>query len=206
MAKFRIINDPPKHYMDQAWVFNDEFFTVDTAERLLVDTWYQKNGKNMIYALQGEEVLGFFCVIPLTEEAGKLFAHNTIREEDIEAHHILEPDAMPYAQSLYVAAIAVKNPNTIIGNQCVAALMAGLCDRICNGYQPEYLKHIFVNPTTFEGNRFIRKMGMEPVRTQKNGLRAGNNIYSLALGEDSFEHLCATEERYRRFVSAYEWQ
>ena len=206
MAKFRIINDPKKEYVDQAWVFNDEFFTIDTAERMLVDTWYNKNGKNMIYALDSEEVVGFFNVIPLTQEAGELFSENIIREEDIEAEHILEPEAMAYARSIYVAAIAVKRPHTIIGNQCVAALIAGLCNRICATYQHEYLKNIFVNPTTFDGNRFIRKLGMEPVHSLRTGLRAGNNIYALSLDKESFDNICATEDRYKRFVMKYEWQ
>lgn len=206
MAKYRIINEPQKKYIDQAWVFNDEFFTVDTAERKLVDTWYAKNSKNMIYALNEEEVVGFFNVIPLTEAAGKLFESNTIHEEDIFEEHILDPKSMPYAQYLYVAAIAVKKPNTIAGNQCVAALIAGLCDRICNDYDPNYLKNIFVNPTTFAGNRFIQRMGMQPVRSLKNGLSSGNNIYALRVNNESFEALSIMEERYHRFVKNYEWQ
>lgn len=205
MAKFRLITDPKKEYIDQAWIFNDEYFTIDTAERRLVDTWYAKNAKNIIYALQGEEVIGFFTVIPLTEECGKRFERNAITEEEIHADDILSPDAMPYAQYLYVAAIAVKDHRSIIGRHAIAALIAGLCDRITTLYDLAYLKHMFVNPTTFYGNRFIRRLGLEKIQNVKRSLRAGNDIYTMPFRPETFDMLRNLDKRYTRFVASREW-
>lgn len=205
MVSFRLITNPEKKYIDQAWIFNDEYFTVDTAERRLVDTWYQKNGKNMIYALSDEEVFGFFNVIPLTEECSKQFENNAIREEEIHADDILGPESMKFAQSIYIAGIAVKNRQTLKGKQCVAALMSGLCNRIRTLYDPAYLKKIYVNPTTFDGNRFTRKLGLEPVRPAKKFLRAGNDIYALELSSKTFDMFRGIEGRYERFVSENSW-
>ena len=200
MAVFDLMTDPERQYIDQAWVFNDEYFTVDTAERALVDTWYEKNARNMIYALLGEEVIGFFNIIPLTEECTRKFENNAVREEEIYAEDILDPASMAYAQSLYVAGIAVKNRHTLIGKQCVAALMYGLCNRLRVLYDPSFLKKIYVNPTTFDGNRFSRKPGLEPIRAAKRSLRAGNDIYGIGLSPKTFASLREMEKRYERFV------
>ncbi len=206
MTTFRLLSDPEKIYIDQAWIFNDQYFSVDTAERRLVDTWYRKNAKNIIYALRDEEVTGFFTVIPLTSECTQQFEQSAIKEEDIHSDDILDPESMRYAQSIYIAAIAVKNRHSFLGKQCVAALMYGLCNRIKELYDPEFLKKIYVNPTTFDGNRFSKKLGLEPVRPAKKSLRAGNDIYALELSLKTYDALTAIEARYKQFINSEEWK
>lgn len=206
MAKFDLITNPSKDHIDQAWDFSDSYFTIDTAERALVDTWYHKNAENMIYALCDNKVVGFFNVIPLTEECGKLFESNDIKEEEIGAEHILACDVTKYAQYLYVAAIAVKDRHSIKSHQCVAALMGGLCNRITTLYDLAYLKKMFANPTTFDGNRLIKKLGLEPIQSVKRSIRAGNDIYTLTFNQSAFDNLNNIENRYQRFINALSWE
>ena len=205
MSVFDMITWADEKYRQQAYDINNQYFTIDTAEPEDVYDWVNHNRLMVTYALHNDTVQGFFNVMPLTQEAGRLFERNEIKEEDITTEHILAPDVMHYAEYLYFPAIAVRNYESYAARQCTAALMSALAYLLLHTYNPHRLQKIFVNPTTFQGNRMIRKLGLEPLGHYKKAL-TGNDIYLGAFNEHTIEKLEKLEKRYARFIGYNSWQ
>ncbi len=204
MCVYDMITWAPEHHRAQAYEINNQYFSVDTAEPEDVYDWVNHNRLMVTYALCDDTVKGFINLMPLTREAGELFEQNKIKEEDITIDHILSPDVMHYAEYLYFPAIAVSDYRTYKARQCTAALLSALCSQILTMYDPARLKKIFVNPTTFQGNRMTQKLGFEPLTGFKKPL-TGNDIYVANFNEKLFERLRAVEQRYARFVGHNCW-
>jgi hypothetical protein len=204
MPKFDMITWADEKYRKQAYDINNQYFTIDTAEPEDVYDWVNHNRLMVTYALNNDRVDGFFNVMPLTQEAGQAFERNEIKEEEITTDEILGPHVMQYAEYLYFPAIAVRNYQSYNAHQCTAALMSALASLLLNIYDPQKLKKIFVNPTTFQGNRMIRKLGLEPLKHYKKVL-TGNDIYLANFTENTFKKLSEIEQRYARFVGHNCW-
>ena len=205
MCKFDMITWADEKYRQQAYDINNQYFTIDTAEPDDVYDWVNHNRLMVTYALHNDVVQGFFNVMPLTAEAGELFERNEIKEEDITTDLILGPEVMHYAEYLYFPAIAVRDYQTYCAKQCTAALMSTLAHLLLHVYDPNRLKKIFVNPTTFQGNRMIRKLGLEPLKHYKK-LLTGNDIYLAAFNDQTVGKLQALEQRYQRFIEYNSWK
>jgi hypothetical protein len=205
MCIYDMITWADEKYRAQAYDINNQYFSVDTAEPEDVYDWVNHNRLMLTYALRDDEVRGFINLMPLTREAGELFERNAIKEEEITTEHILAPNVMHYAEYLYFPAIAVSNFKTYAARQCTAALMSAMCSQILTMYDPQRLKKIFVNPTTFPGNRMTHKLGLEPLTGFKKPL-TGNDLYFAKFNDALFERLRAVEQRYSRFVGYNCWQ
>lgn len=204
MSIFDMITWADEKYRAQAYEINNQYFTVDTAEPDDVYDWVNYNRLMVTYALNNDRVEGFFNVMPLTTEAGQLLEREGLKEEDITIDHILEPDMLKYAEYLYFPAIAVRDFNSYKARQCTAALMSALAYLLLNIYEPTRLKKIFVNPTTFQGNRMIRKLGLEPIKHYKKVL-SGNDIYQAVFNDTTTDKLQKLQQRYSKFVGYNSW-
>lgn len=205
MAVFDMIAAPPEELWPQADAISMRYFTVDTADMDDVDEWVRFNPHILTYAMHEGEVAGFFNVMPLTMECGELFMRNEILEEDLRTEHMLMHEALPFAQYGYVAAIAVKDTHRYLYKQCAAALLATMADMLLHGYSKEYFRMLFINPTTFEGNKLTTRMGIRPLRTKK-GLLSGNDIYAVEMNDETRAGLQALSDRYARFVGKNPWK
>lgn len=205
MAVFDMISDPPAHLIPLADAINNKYFTIDTASMDTVHEWLGFNGHIVTYALLNGEVIGFYNIMPLTEECGKLFAKQEIKEEDLRPDHMLPHEVLGYAQYGYLAAIAVDDTRSYRGRQCTAALMSAMCSHLLHGYNKQYFKTLFVNPTTFQGNHMVRRLGLRPVQTIKKKL-GENDIYTLIMNEETRAALTDMEARYGRFVGTNPWK
>ena len=204
MCKFDMITWAEERHRQQSYEINNQYFTVDTAEPDEVYDWVNHNRLMVTYAICNDQVQGFFNVMPLTQEAGKLFERNAIKEDEITTAHILAPDVMHHAQYLYFPAIACREYQHYTSRQCAAALMSAFASHILNVYDPKCLKKIFANPTTFQGSRMIRKLGLLPVGGFKRPL-TGNDLYYADFNETLFERLHDLEKRYVRFIGRNCW-
>lgn len=204
MTAFKLINKPEKEYIDQVWIINDTFFTIESAERASAEEWDRKNNSSIICAVHQDDVKGFFVFYPVTIECGKLCENNSLREENLTADHILSADVMEHAQYIYVSALAVKDPRSILGRQCAAALMAGLSNNIRSLYNPANLKKLFLNPTTFNGYRFVRKLNLQSVENQKK--LSSTDIHFHDFSQSGNTMFLEMEQRYNRFIESYEWR
>lgn len=203
MAVFNMITNPPAHLIPEADKINNQYFTVDTASMDVVHEWLDFNGHIVTYAMHQNKVLGFFNVMPLTIECGRLFEEQAIKEEDLLVKHILPHEVLQHAQYAYIAAIAVDHTESYISRQCSAALVACMADLFLNGYGAN-LKKIFANPTTFQGNKLVNRLGLRPVTAFKKGLKE-NDIYVSEMTPQERARLQNLSQRYARFVGDNPW-
>lgn len=204
MCKFDIISWVYEHYRQQCYDINNQYFTIDTAEPDDVYDWVNHNRLMVTYALCNDKVHGFFNVMPLTKEAGNLFERDGLKEEDITTAHILTPDVMAHAQYLYFPAIASRAYQRYQSRQCTAALIGALASHLLAVYTRGTLKKIFANPTTFQRNRMIRKLGLQPLSGFKKPL-TGNDLYYAEFDDAMFQRLHHIQERYARFIGTNCW-
>ena len=205
MCVFDMITNPSRELTLQAAQIHEQHFTIDTAPMPVVWEWLAHNPYTDTYALCDGKVVGFFNVLPLTTECGALFEQQAIREEDLSIEHILPHEALQHAQYTYIAAIAVKDTGNYQQRQCVAAMISCLADLLLHGYSPKNLRTIFANPTTFSGNKMVRKLGLQPLVAQKKALKE-NDIYTADMNAATRAGLEKLSRRYARFVGDNPWQ
>lgn len=203
MSRFHIQHAPEWHQISHE--ISNKYFTLDTADLYTVESWIRKNPHYLTYAYDGDRLAGFVGILPLTTECGQLLERNELLEEDVTADCILGPEAMQYAQYLYISAIAVENVDRFRDKRVAAALVSCAAGMIRHLYRQDYLKKIFANPTTFWGHRMIKRFDLTKVTGFKRAMRAGNDIYAAEINPDYQKLLQALELRYQRFILDYPW-
>lgn len=205
MTQFRIHHAPPYELTHLSIPITDYYFTVDTAERATLEEWKKKNPHNITYAFDGDELVGFVEILPLSMECGALMEAQQLREEDLTAEYILPPETMEYAQYLYISGIAVKELESWRSRKCAAALISCGAGMIRNLYGGLHLKKIFANPTTYWGNRIIGKFGLTPLRHFKQSISAAHDFYGVDVTPETMADMAALEKRYQKFMLDYPW-
>ena len=204
MAVFDMITNAPPEIIEQKDAISAKHFTIDTADVFTVHDWIDFNPYIVTNAVINGECFGFFNILPITDECAALFDEERLKEEDLSTEHMLPPEALKHAKHAYLAAIAIKDTNTYIHRQCVAALMSTMCDHFLNGYNIEIFKRIYANPTTFNGNQMVRKLGLKPVADYKTPLKA-NDIYAINMTPETIEGMKYISKRYSHFVGENAW-
>jgi hypothetical protein len=204
MTQFDIITEAPKTIRDAGDDIHNNYFTIDTADLITFYEWYDFNPLIVTYACDKDEVVGYFNVIPITTECGELFDRQAIKEEDLTIDHLLPPAAMKHAQYVYIASLAIKDSKTYRSRQCAAAMIAAIADNLLNGFDTKQLKRIYANPTTFNGNNIVRKLGLAPVVSINKPLK-GNDIYAMDMTPKTIEALTHFSKRYGRFINSNCW-
>ncbi len=205
MAVFDMITNPPPHLRPQADAISNQYFTIDTADMDVVHEWLEFNPYIVTYAMHEGRVIGFFNVMPLTTECGEAFMRNEMLEEDLRPDHMLMHDALPFAKYAYVAAIAIEKTDSYVYRQCAAALIAVMADLLLYGYDRGHFRYLFANPTTFHGNKLVRRLGLKPLQNYKKSLKM-NDIYAAEMDDETRASLQALSERYARFVGENPWR
>lgn len=205
MAKFDILVQAPKNIMDAGDDIHHRYFTIDTADLITFYQWYEHNPFIVTYAVRDNTTIGYYNIIPLTTDCGELFAQQAIKEEDMTVEHILAPEAIQHAQYAYLGSIAIADRSNFVHHQCVAAMLGAIAAQLCATYDLTKLKRIYANPTTFNGNKLVRKLGMTPVVSFKKPLK-GNDIYALDITPETIAGLKHFADKYRRFINSDPWQ
>lgn len=205
MTKFRILHAPPYEMTHLSIPITDYYFTVDTAERETLEEWKKKNPHNITYAFDGDELVGFVEILPVTMECGLAMEAQELREEDLTADLILPPETMAFAQYVYISGIAVKDLHEWRSKQCAAALVSCGAGMISHLYGSGNLKKIYANPTTFWGNRIIGKFGLHPLRSTRKSLKPGHDFYGAEATPELMQHMQRLERRYQPFILNYPW-
>jgi hypothetical protein len=204
MAIFKLMTCAPPEVRVQTDVMDRYYYTIDTATVEDNNAWVDFNRYMNTYALIGDELIGYFNLMPIKQETAPLIQRQDLKEEDITIDHILRPDSMHHAQYLYLPAITVKDFKSFRSRQAVAALLSGMASYMLNMYDVRKLKAIYANPTTFQGNLLIKKMGFKPLHGVKKPL-SGLDIYYTAPSESIVKELRALEKRYAHLVSENPW-
>lgn len=128
-----------------------------------VDRYEQLRMKNPYILVclfaNGQELLGYFDVIPLSKSFGELFLRGTVTEKDITHDDVLEPTEMGACTHLYISGLATAQPDTFAGKENACVLVWGMLS---------YLRHFYrgARPTAFasavtrEGEDLLRKFGL----------------------------------------------
>jgi hypothetical protein len=204
MTVFDILTEVPENIRADGDAIHYQYFTIDTADLITFYEWYAFNPLIVTYACDKGEVVGYYNAIPITTECSELFEQQVIKEEDLTIEHLLPVDAMPEAQYIYLASIAIKDREKYRSRQCAAAMLAAIADNLLNGFDLTKLKRIYANPTTFNGNTLVRKLGMKPVVSYKKPLK-GNDIYALDITPETIKELKYFSQRYSRFIGRNDW-
>lgn len=205
MAKFNLITNRPDHIRAQTDMLDQYYYTVDTASIDTINSWLSFNPYTNSYALVGDELIGYYNLMPIKDSTAKLFYDGHLKEEDLTIDHMLSAQDMHKARYFYLPAITVKDYKSYRSRMAVAALISGMASHLLAMFDLKNIKAIYANPTTFQGNLLINKMGFKPLYKNKKPLGAGNDIYIMEF-EDGFEERLRTmEKRYSKFVASNPW-
>jgi len=125
------------------------------------------------------EFLGYFDAIPLRDAFAEMFLKGAITESNITHEDVLSPDEMHRCNYLFIAGLAVNNPNTHAGRRNANVLVWALL---------KYLSHFygatrplcFAVAATKEGGYLMQRFGIA-LRSEAAQRVDKYNLYSLAL-------------------------
>lgn len=126
-----------------------------------VRDWYAKNPETL-WAVRREqrrglkqksEMVGFFSVFPVTQEAKELLAKNLHKGTELVSNHIVSQGHR--AAAIYIGAVGAKGFRA--KERTLGALMGYLISRT------RKTPLIFTRPVTKDGLRLTRQQGFEPV-------------------------------------------
>lgn len=181
------------------------YYQVDTASVDDTNSWVNYNRYINTYALHADICYGYYNVMPITEETADLFNRHQLIEEDITSDNILPMSVMHHARYLYMPAITVRDYQSFISRQAVAALLSVMASYLLHMYDLKKIKTIYANPTTFQGNRLMKKMGFQPLHAVKRMLQSSNDIYYLNPDDIFVDYMQQLEKKYARFVNTNPW-
>ena len=204
MAVFNLVTHASKDIRLMSDEIDKKYFSVDTAGETTVHGWNDYNRYAFTAAMHSNELFGFFTILPISSECAALFEKNDLKEEDLSLEFVLPHESLRYAEYAYVPAIAIRNIDEYLSRQCLAALMVGMTNLFLNGYNPERLKKIYVNPTTYHGNRFVRRLGFEPLKGYKKTLTE-SDTYAVDFTPELAKRYAQISRHYQRFVGDNPW-
>ncbi|MDB5478583.1 MAG: hypothetical protein JWM96_1078 [Alphaproteobacteria bacterium] len=202
---FDIVVDAPPQMMRRMNDIHSHYFSIDTADLTTFNEWYEFNPLILGHTVFKGESLGYYCILPITSECAELFDQQAIKEEDLTSEHIVPREVMQHAKFAYIAAVAIMDMHDFTSRQCAAAMIAAIASHFTQDYDPQSLQRIYANPTTFDGNHMVHKLGLKPVVTLKKPLR-GNDIYALDLDAETLAQFKHFSERYSRFIHQSPWK
>ncbi|MGD0645510.1 MAG: hypothetical protein ABSA75_11455 [Candidatus Bathyarchaeia archaeon] len=128
-----------------------------------VEPWYNVNPYiGAVLRSRNGEYLGYFDILPLEEEAAKQLVSGQLSEKDILPKHILGPQKMKNAKTLYFAGIAAKDAGTEIGKCRASELFLGVVEymRFYYGDAPRQVLAIAATPS---GERVLKGINAQVV-------------------------------------------
>lgn len=204
MAVFDLITCASKEIRAQSDLIDQKYFHVDTASETTIHGWNDYNRHAFTAAMLNDQLFGFFTILPISSECAALFERNDLSEEDLSLDLVLPHESLRFAQYAYVPAIAIRDLNEYTSHQCLAALMVGMTGLFLHGYDTQRLKKIYVNPTTYHGNRFVRRLGFTPLKAYKQSLTP-SDTYAVEFTPELVESYRKINAKYARFVGANPW-
>jgi hypothetical protein len=133
-----------------------ELYGRDAMRYNEVENWWKRNPfVEVVLRSECGEYLGYFDVLPLTEEASRSLESGEIGEREIKPEQILGPKQMKKAKTLYLAGIAVKNAGTELGKARAGKLFCGLVE-YTRFYYGDTPRHILALAATPSGERILK--------------------------------------------------
>lgn len=204
MAKFNLITQRPEWVAEKANELDRKYYTIDTATPDDTNSWVRFNMLTNTFALIENDLYGYFNMMPIKESTAQLFQRQELKEEDITTEHMMSSRNMHYARYFYLPAITVKDYKDYRSRQAVAALLSGMASYLLNMFNLNEIQHVYANPTTFQGNHLMRKLGFRPLHNVKKPL-ASSDVYCLQPDQHFIAKMKALEKRYSHLISSNPW-
>jgi hypothetical protein len=143
----------------------------------------------------GDELIGFFDVFPLTDEAAAAILSGKRKEREIAANDILPAADSVHAKAIYVASIVV-NPHHPVHRPVVAkdVLLLKFIDFLIDNFPPKPERYLLAFAHTREGDRVLRNAGFANVLLPQDTPQK-DPLYKLAATE--YAELCGLAEPFR---------
>jgi hypothetical protein len=153
----------PYHMLVAANNHARELYGHDALKLREVEKWWK--GNPLVEAVLRSEhgaYLGYFDVLPLTEEAASLLESGKIDEHDIKPEYIMKQTEMKKTKTLYLAGMAVKDAGSELGKSRAAKLFCGLV-AYTRFYYGDTPRRIFALAATSSGERLLKGVGAKIV-------------------------------------------
>lgn len=144
--------------------------------------WWETNPRITAALMSSHgDYLGYFDLLPLTDEAAQLLTAGQSTEANIRGQDILGPSAMKRAETLYLAGIAAKDCGTDEGKRRAAQLIGGMAGYVRLFYGNRKRRVIAIAATA-PGEHLLRDMGAKIVGLAAGRLD-GHNLYEFFISE-----------------------
>lgn len=154
--------------------YGDEAVAFSTYQK-----WLTKNHQILVCLTGADKnVLGYFDVLPLSDDFVASFVVGKVGESDIQPEHILSPRDALSCRQLYLSGMAVRCPNTFVGKRNATILLWGLLHYLKNYYPGSNSRILYGLGSTTDGNDLLKRfnftlLGAETERSDKH------NFYAL---------------------------
>jgi hypothetical protein len=155
----------------------------DSLSLAEVERWWGRNPW-VFAALRSAsgEYLGYFDVLPLTEDGVRLIESGSFDEKDIGAHHILPPTKMKGAKKLYLSGIAVRDQGTDVGKARAASAIWGLAAYV-RRYYGDKPRRVIAVAATDDGERLLKGIGAK-VFQDRHSRKDKHDLYEFMTEPD----------------------
>jgi hypothetical protein len=143
-----------------------------------VERWWGRNP--WVFAVLRSEwgdYLGYFDILPLTEEGAGLVESGEIEERDIRPDHILSPAEMKDAKTLYLSGLGVRDAGTEVGKARAAKIVRALVSYI-EQYYGHDCRRVLALAATPDGERLLKGIGAR-ISCAAEARRDRRNLYEI---------------------------
>jgi hypothetical protein len=150
------------------------------------EQWRLKNPNILVCLLDEDKtVVGYFDIIPVTDDFAQSLINGIVTEHDLLHEHIVEPNRIDDCKWLYLAGIAVKDPDTFLGRRRAAYLIWGLKMYLRDYYSVPPERSLVATGASAEGEHLLKRFRF--VLGQGKGRRADKqNLYVTSLANKAF--------------------
>jgi hypothetical protein len=141
------------------------------------ESWRAKNANivGCLTATRGN-VVGYFDVLPLESAFLAQFIAGRLVESEISHEDVLTAEQAVACEQLYLASIAVPDPDTFIGQQRAAVLIWGLLRYLQHFYPGDQRRKLFALAATDKGEKAVQTFGFK-IHTPGSARKDGHDLY-----------------------------
>lgn len=153
-----------------------------------VERWCAKNPYGYaVLRSQGGEYLGYFDILPISDEAADALVKDHLGESAIRPEHILAPEAMKDARTLYFASVAVRVHETEeVWGRRQAQLFLALIDYLHTYYGGMNRRALAIAATP-EGTNLLRRTLRARKVDYGDCRKDGHDVYEFDVTPESLE-------------------
>jgi hypothetical protein len=170
---------------DIYWVANQErhyYVGLDVIPEATLVSWFEANS-NGFFVIRDEKSINIGClnVLPLKPEPLSNLIDGNLREYSVSDSHLYQPSEYESIKSLWVEnlMVLVEDEPLSVRQAAIMTLLSNLnwaVSKICDHSK---LQHIFCIVATYRGERLVKSLGFELIRTGISRQGDGHDLYRV---------------------------